>query len=407
MRRRRSVTALALAALAVAAVAAPLVAGSVVGAVPGGPSGSGTGPSVVDPLNRTSATPSADRLVSPAGVEGAVWPYTSKRRSTAARTLALNVVVRGDADRVRRAFEDRSGRNWTAVDGEGNVTEPVWDGSDAPGPEWGRARGSARYTYVAAADGRRGRWVESTYQLGVGAYLGQRTHVRAYPAHVGNWTALQVHTEYWDWYRLRHTVTGVEAGAEVVERDLRDERFVAGLTREYHGFGGGGSDGWITVVEFVPAVLVGAALPVAVRRRRLPLAETLIPAALAGVVLGVRSAGVAAELLLPAVDPNLIAAALYPVLVAGPPLAVRALGRDRDPDRVALLAAGGLGAGFLLDFGLVSVQVVPIRLVVHRLALLGAIAVFAYGVARDDRRTTAVGLGTWVLGLAGAVLGVF
>jgi len=356
--------------------------------------------------DREHPPPPAGRLVSPGEIEGVLWPYTSKRRASGGRTLALNVVVRGDPDRVRRAFADRSGLNWTAVDGEGNVTEPVWEQRNVSESDWTRARGSDRYTYVAAVDGRGGEWVDSTYQLGVGTYLGRRTHIRAYPGRGGEWTALQVHTEYWDWFRLRHTVTGVEAGAEVVERDLRGEPFVAGLNREYHGFGGGGSDGWITVIDIVPAALLGAALPL-VGRRRLPVAETLIPAALAGIVLGVRSAGVGAELLFPAVNPKLFAAVLYPVLVAGPPLAVWALGRERDPDRVALLAAAGLGAGFVFEFGVVSVQVVPISLVVHRVALLGSIAVVAYGVARADRQTLAVGLVTWVLALAGALVGVF
>ena len=131
--------------------------------------------------------------------------------------LALDVVVRGDPERVRRVLETRSGADWNATSSEGRVTESLW----AP------ARGAARYTYVATdADGS-GRWVASAYQLAVGTYLGQRTHIRAYPATGSNWTALQAHTEYWDWFRLRHSVTGIRPGSAYLERDLRDEPFVA------------------------------------------------------------------------------------------------------------------------------------------------------------------------------------
>jgi hypothetical protein len=368
-------------------------------------------------------TPPDDQLVEPTGTGSVVWPYTSRSRSAEGRTLAVNVVVVGEPAAVRRALTDRSDANWTAVDGDADVGESALglenrtdpnrtdpnrtaEGErDVGGSPWRPARGASRYTYVSAQRGGGGRWVESSYQLGTGTYLGRRVHVRAYPGPGGDWTALQAHTEYWDWFRLRHTVTGVAPGARFVERDLRGEPFVERISRVYHGQGGGGSDGWLTVVEFASAALVlGVAAPLA--RRRWTLADVALPASMAALVLGVRTAGIAAEGLLPATNPKLFVAALYPVLAAGPPAVASVLARERPASRAALLAAGGFGAGLVLDVGSVGVVTVPVRLVLHRTALVGALGVFTLGVARADRRLAVGGAAAWVLLLAGSVAGV-
>jgi hypothetical protein len=342
--------------------------------------------------------PAADRLVRPDGTGSYVWPYTSRRRSVDGRTLALNVLVRGDPVQVRRALEGRSDVDWTAVEGDADVA--------VGGSPWRPARGAARYTYVTSDTDGGGRWVTAAYQLGTGAYLGRRVHVRAYPAPSGNWTALQAHAEYWDWFRLRHTVTGVAAGGRFVERDLRDEPFVAGVSREYHGLGGGGGDGWLTVIEFAPAAfLLGLVLPV-VGRSRATLADASLPVAVVALVLGVRAAGVVAEGLVPTADPKLFAAVLYPVLAVGAPAVAARLARGRPPTRTALLAAAGLGAGVLLDLGGVGVTVLPVRLALHRIALAGALGLLAFGAARADRRTVALGAAAWVLALAAPLAGV-
>ena len=339
--------------------------------------------------------PPAEQLVRPDGTGSAIWPYTSRSRSAEGRTLALNVVVLGEPGAVRRALANRSDANWTGVSGHAGVGDPPWR----------PARGAVRYTYVAADRDPPGRWVESEYQLATGAYLGRRVHVRAYPGPAGNWTALQAHTEYWDWYRLRHTVTGVAPGARFVERDLRDEPFVEGIARVYHGQYGGGSDGWMTVVEFAPAaVLLGVALPVG--RREWAVADLAVRLALVAVVLGVRAAGLAAESLLPAANPKLFAAVLFPVLAAGPPGVAVLLARDRPATRTALLAAAGLGTGLVLDLGSVGVRVVPVRLALHRTALVGAIGLFALGVARGDRRIAGAGLAAWGGLLAASLAGL-
>jgi len=220
----------------------------------------------------------------------------------AGRTLALNVVVRGEPDRVRRALEDRSGVDWTATEGDAEAPVEGVDGVDES--PWRPARGAARHTYVTPDRDAPGEWGRAVYQLSTGTYLGSRVHVRAYPAPSENWTALQAHVEYWDPFRLRHTVTGVAEGGRFVERDLRDEPFVDGVSREYHGLDGGGSHGWLTVVELAPAALVlGAALPVAGRYREYAV-DAALPAALVALVLGIRAAGLAAEGLAPGVDPG-------------------------------------------------------------------------------------------------------
>lgn len=359
----------------------------------------------VDPATTQAGdVPAADRLVAPDGTDGHVWPYTSRSRSVDGRTLAINVVVRAGPDDLRRALVDRSAVNWTAVDDDGTV--------DVEPSPWGPARGAARYTYVTPARDAAGTWVRAEYQLGTGPYLGRRVHIRAYPAPSGEWTAVQAHAEYWDWFRLRHTVTGIRPGARLLERSLRGEPFVADVDREYHGLGGGGSDGWLTTVEFaVPLALVGATGTIARARARLRgrdgwrLADVALPVALAGVVLGVRAAGLALEGWLPTADPRLFAVGLYALLVAGPPAVVARLARERPPERTATLAAAGLGAGVLADLAVVGLRTLPVRMTVHRIALCGSLGLFALGVARGDRRTAAAGLGVWTLALAAALAG--
>jgi hypothetical protein len=346
----------------------------------------------------TSNAVPAERLVAPDGADGYVWPYTSRSRSVAGRTLALNVVVYGDADRVYRALADRSDANWSAT----GATEPV---RVSP---WRPAHGSVRYTYVAPARNGTGRWVAADYQLDVGAYFGRRTHVRAYAGPAGNWTVLQAHTEYWDWFRLRHTVTGVDAGARFVEADLRGEPFVAEITRAYHGHDGGGSDGRWTVVTLASASLVagvaGVAVPLLPRgpsRRDLAL-----PAALVGLVLGVRVWGLAAEAISPGITPKLFVAAGYPVLAVGPLALVAVLACGRPARLGALLAAAGLGCGVALDLALVGVRHVPPHLAFHRVALVAALGTVAFGTGRDDRRAVGAGVAAWTVALLAPLLGV-
>ena len=390
--------------------------------------------------------PPPNQLLQPEERAGYVWPYTSRSRSIEGRTLALNVVIVGTPEEVRAVLSDRSELEWTPAESDQGLNEsasisqlnesvsqlnesvPQLNGSVSISP-WRSARGAARYTYVAdSPDG--GEWVESDYQLATGTYLGTRTHIRAYPGPSDNWTALQAHTEYWDWFRLRHSVTSIAEGGRTVERDLRDEPFVGEVSRVYHGFEGGGSDGWISVIRLASTTeespasvgsapgsistlgLLGAA-PVAaalaavappVRRR--DLRDAALPLSIIVVVLGVRSVGIAAEGLFPATSPKIFAGVLYPVLIVGPLLATTWFARNRPATRMALLAAAGLGAGFVLDLGGVGVSVVPIRLVLHRTALVGALGLFALGVANEERRVAGAATVLWFVILAATLFGL-
>lgn len=403
--------------------------------------------------------PPAEQLIRPTGAEGYLWPYTSRSRSVDGRTLALNVVIVGSPDDVRVILRDRSELEWTPANEshELNGTVSIGDANEsalasvdnqstnqvAPNGSvsfspWQTARGASRYSYVAN-NLTSGEWVEADYQLATGTYLGSRTHIRAYPGPADNWTALQAHTEYWDWFRLRHTVTGTSDGAVTVENDLRDEPFVTEVNRVYHGYRGGGSDGWLSVIRItsanwtlfpdesstgdpsgqlnplpiigvVPAAALVAVAAKPIGRRDLrdvrALRDLALPLSIIAVVLGVRSLGLAAEVLLPPVNPKVFAGLLYPVLAVGPLVVAGLLAQDRPATRVALFAAGGLGAAFVLDFGVVGVNVVPIQLVVHRTALLGVLGLFAYGIADDDYAVAGLGAGLWFLLLVGTLFGV-
>lgn len=353
-----------------------------------GPAAGGTG------TDEQVEPPSGDRLAGPEGMDGYVWPYTSRRQSVTGRTLALNVIVKGDHERVRQALVDRSTMNWSTVDDRATVdTSP-----------WRPAHGSVRYTYVTSNRNVTGRWVRPAYQLAVGSYFGQRTHIRAYPGPTGDWTALQAHTEYWDWFRVRHTVTGVATGAHVVEQDLQDEPFVASISRGQHGYDSTGSDGSWTIIEFLPALVAAGMLPLAARQRLDDGA--LLAIALGAVVLGVRAWGLAAAVAFPRLDPKLIVATGYPILAIGPPLLVVRFARDHPPRLVALLAATGLGVGTALDLAVVGVARIPLHVASHRVALATALGALALGTARGDRHLAAVGLAAWVAALVAPLVGI-
>ena len=379
--------------------------------------------------------PAAEEMIQPGDSDHFLWPYTSRHRTVEARTLAINVVIHGEPDHVKRALTQTLDGNWTEVEGDesiaseaenatdenatgdggnltddgndtgGNVTDEDGSNDDALAPEWRNAEGAARYTYVTTDPRESGEWVTADYQLASGTYFGERTHIRAYTSERLNWTALQAHEEYWDWFRLRHTVTGVAPGARFVEQDLRDEPGVDSISRVYHGLDGGGSDGWLTVIELTSAMLLFG-FSIQFGARVVNSRDLLLPVTLTALVLGVRTLGVVMETTIPGANPKIIAGGLYPVLAFGPPIAVSWLARERPEGRVMVATVGGLGAGFAIDFGLVSVSMLPIDLVFQRLALIAALTLLALGIARGERVTSVVGAGAWFLGLAAALVGL-
>ncbi|WP_164974732.1 hypothetical protein [Halegenticoccus tardaugens] len=424
-----------------------LVASLAVAGVIDGGSASGSSPEAV----------SEENLVEPRENGSHLWPYTSSARSPDERTLAINVVVHGDPTAVRRAMTERTSLEWnrtteneTDATAEAHSVESVE--IDDEGVEWGAARGSTRYTYVEPnVTGDRGQWVDESYQLHTGSYLGSRYHVRAYVDPDREWTAMQAHQEYWDWFRLRHTVTGVRSAGLVIESDFIDEPFVEDVRRVYHGHRGGGSDGWVTVVDLaLTLALVGALrvrrddrldrlrddsgvlstrsdLPsVDELRRDLPSPSRLREEFAHGVAeygreiglffglvllyLGVRSAGIALERALPGVSPKLFAGALYPILAFGTPLLAARLARPLDSSVAFAVAVAGLGAAIVLDFGALGVVSLPIQLVLHRVALLVSLGLIAAGEARhgteEGRSVTTLGVVGWAACLLLPLLGV-
>lgn len=377
------------------------------------------------PLGASGAEdPAEPRLIEPADNGTLLWPYTARATRHEARTLAINVVVRGDPDRIRTAMVDRSALNWTETSPEEEGAEAetyaaefqAGNGTDEPAEFvfWDPARGSTRYVYVVEEDG--GRWLIESYQLHDGAYFGSRTHVRAYEDPQGEWTAMQAHDEYWDWFRLRHTITGVASAQRTVEQDFMEAPFVDNVVRYpyHHGAPGGGN--WVTVVHLsllaVPGLVglgVGRGRATAERwldryGRELALGITLFV-----LYLGVRSLGIGLERTVPGANPHHIAAPVYLVLVFGIPAVASAIPRGADSGWAFASAVGWLGSAFVVDAVAMGVSVLPLGFVLHRTAVLLAVGLIAYGSAfESDRKQPlplVVGILGWLLVLVTPALG--
>ncbi|SDG03061.1 hypothetical protein SAMN04488067_11322 [Halorubrum xinjiangense] len=351
-----------------------------------------------------------DRLIAVDG-DYRLWPYTSRTTTVEGRTLAINVVFHADAAATRAAIEGDAAADWQETDpdeaaataGDDQVREFV-------GRDWRDAHSSLRYSYVEGPSG--GVWLTETFELHDGAYLGVRDHLRAYESPDGAYTAIQAHEEYYDWFRLRHTVPEIDAPATRLEDEFIESDRATDVRREYRGIDGGRSDGWLSVVELAAtAALAGALLRRRTREAAVDLVRRLrtdarrhaaaatLGLALGVVLVGVRVAGVTLETALPGVSPKAIAAPLYLVLALGLPALVVWRAPRSDPAAASVAVVVGLGGGFVADFAALGVAVPP-DLIVHRVALLAALGVVAIGRAVADRPVTAVGLAAWAVGLA-------
>lgn len=370
----------------------------------------------------------------------ALWPYTSSSESSEGRTLAINVVFEDDPDTVFAALQNDSRADWRepsesgTTESEPNATTEGINASEVNASDvnadlveevvttdWQRAHGSTRYVYFEREDGE-GVWVDETYQLHAGTYLGTRYHVRGYGSPDGSYTAVQAHGEYYDWFRLRHTVTDVTESSRTVEDDFIASD--ADVRREYRGIDGGRSDGWVSVIDLAAFLPIAAAI--LRRETRRSLYETLsqvradavrhrdamlLGVGLAAVYLGVRAAGIALETAYPGLPPKLIAGPLYLVIAIGLPLLTWRVAARCDPVAAFLGAAVGLGGGFLLDLASLGVAIPP-DLLAHRLAVLAAIGIVAAGRAGDDgsplveNGAAIVGLFAWALVLALPLAGI-
>ncbi|WP_050033484.1 hypothetical protein [Halorubrum halophilum] len=340
-----------------------------------------------------------------------LWPYTSRSTSAEGRTLAINVLFHADAATTRRAIEGQTETGWEETEeAEAAATADAERVEALVERDWADAHSSDRYSYVEGPDG--GVWLGETFELHDGAYLGVRDHLRAYESPDGAYTAVQAHEEYYDWFRLRHTVPGIDDPSVRLEDEFIHGAVDAEVSREYRGIEGGWSDGWVSVVELAAlATLSGALLRRRTRAAAVEFARrgrreavrhadaAVLGAALAAVIVGVRVAGVALEAAYPGVGPKLIAAPLYLVIAVGIPALVVARAPESDPSAALLGVVVGLGAGFVIDFAALGVAVPP-DLLVHRVALLAALGVVAMGRAAADRPVLAAGLAAWAVGLA-------
>jgi len=448
------------------------------------------------------------KLVEPRPGDNVFWPYTSRGRTPAGRTLAINVVVYEDAETVRFYLSQRRGATW-------NETEEQWqdvdpddgdqndiDAANQTVVDWAAARGAKRYLYVhdaaltqeGANETRRpyralpftggteaagGKWVDETHQLHDGRYFGSRYHLRLYesPFEDDEWVAIQAHSDHWDWFRLRHTVHDTEDAQDYVESEFRGDPAVDTVWRMYlDNQAALGSDGWTTVVDFrggptpLPdARTTGSALVVGLfaikpRSRRLSRCPTedsesdppataredgpplgwwllsklrltgalqsldrlsyrefviltrglsylLLFASLFGVYLSVRFGGLFLEGKLQNTSPKVIAAALYPVLAFGLPLAAHGFGRGLQSVRCFAVAALGIGAAVVVDYQHLGVTVLPLDIVLHRIGIATALGLIAAGsVHRSDpletvNRYIAAGVLLWVFLLIAPLVG--
>lgn len=418
-------------------------------------------------------TPRDGTLVEPVENGSKLWPYTSRGKTTNQRTLATNVIIIGDDTRIRQLLTRQSKLKWELARDENetaanataaNETTNETDFVEAPTPVaanetnitvsndtdtqpvtvqrrglgWSDTHGATRYTYIDARNvGGKAGWVREAYQIHAGEYFGSRSHIRAYTTPATNWTAIQIHREYFDWFRLRHTVTGIQPSRNSLESNFLEKPFVQEVRREYHGVNRGWNDGWLSEIQLVPGVALFLLVSLFTRETHRSLQQEgkrfagwmrdnvrgfILGGGLIGLVLGVRSAGILFENTLPGVDPKAAFALLYPVLALGLPIlafvfaqplgatsrferlqhVAKRLGRPLDPFHAFGFAFLGLTLAFVLDFGGIGISRIPVQLVLHRVGLACGLGLIAAGSAHIDER----GAGLLVLGIVGWLVGL-
>jgi hypothetical protein len=407
-------------------------------------------------------TPSEVKLVDVRENSSAdLWPYTSRRHDYGSLTLPINVVVKANASRVWYALMYQTDARWNETTGEWAGIGPedetaARNGSDVA---WMNARGSTRYTYVYVPPGaeslRSGDpggttvgWMDATYQLHDGAYFGTRHHVRVYAGGSGSnsWSAIQAHTEHWDWFRLRHTVGSLARAQKYVEGQFRGEYFTEDISRKWYANGGIiDADGWVTVVDLeestfysssIAALLLAFGLAGRWRDARRHLGEwlgrlgsdprwrlsagrvadlrrMLLFLAPVAITLFVRTGSIRVERAMPGLSPKLIAAGFYPVLAVGLPVSAYLLARKLSPQESFALALLGLGVGQIVDYTYLGVTLLPINVIVHRVLLVSALGFVAAGgsqrVADDTgwNDALAAGVAGWLFALGWPLLSGF
>lgn len=371
--------------------------------------------------------PDEPELVTVGDAETELWPYTARAQRFQARTLGINVVFYDDPEDVETALRQRSALRWEEeelnedlANNETNATGRVEVDPEAERLEdaikFRDAEGAQRYAYVEA-DGE-GIWLEESYQLHSGTYLGSRMHIRAYNDPNGEWTAVQVHDEHWDWFRLRHTVTGISDSQRELEADFMGKPYVDEVVRLPFGNRTADGDGWASVIYLavVPALLLGSAglfRDVKIAGRRFILRQRrglTLGTAVFALYLSVRFLGIAGETLATDLSPKVIAAPLYLLLALGTPAIAYLLARGTNRTWAFAFAAAGLGTAIVIDFAAMGVSLLPIRVILHRVAVVTALGLIAVGgslAAEQDGYPPPlfVGVAGWLAALLAPLFG--
>jgi hypothetical protein len=369
------------------------------------------------PTIQTAPEPGTDerQLFSFEGDDSGVWPYLSPSESFRQRS-PINVLVRADADTVVTALQSSGNFTWNETD---RVEEHADPEDSIPRQlnlsntaiDWGETTGTARYAYIYDGSGdpwTDGEWIGETDQLHNGDYYGHRTHIRLYesPVHEEEpWVAMQVHTEHFDWFTLRHAVDGVEEGQRQVEQEFMSLDNVDLVWRTYLANDGpSDADGWATVVELtitLPGLLVGMLSMRDIWKRRLTsvdrararairnrlsIQQTFLVTSIVAIVLGVRAGGILLEWHT-GLSMHAIAGLLYPFIAVGIPIVTYVFSQQltRRMD-AAVTASAALGIGFLLDYGYLGVEVLPIEVVIQRTGVIMALGLIAAGAAKRATR---------------------
>lgn len=360
----------------------------------------------------------------------AIWPYYTSTPGDFTQRSAINIVFTNatTAEVVALLANDA---DWLETDEEEDDagTEAFslaeLDLRDEDHPlGWGAAVGTQRFAY-AEANGE-SRWLEESAQLHDGDYYGSRDHLRLYDVPGENpAVAIQAHSEHFDWFTLRHTVTSIEEAQSAVERDLMSVLGQEKVTRVFHGNDAVyDSDGWVTLVAAVlPLLLVlSAARREAERAPIEPLVEhatrrigpqhLALVGTMVGIIFGVRFAGIVLERYTD-IGHYWIAGGLFPFIGIGIPLAAYLLGRTFVQRMDAAMSASlGLAAAILLDYIYLGVAVLPIELLLHRGGLVVAVGLLAAGGAahaaeiETTKRFVVGGAALWALLVAMSLFAV-
>lgn len=337
-----------------------------------------------------------------------LWPYTSQSHAFEDRTLSLNVVIYGDTEHTAYILQEAPFADWDDVPEEREDIAPA-EGQDINETTlgWGGAHGSDRYIWVNPADGSGPMWLGESYQLEQGDYLGQRQHIRAYddPAN-GDWTALQGHDEHWDWFHLRHTVHSIEDTQSSIEKQLADRWYL----EEYHrahfkNDQSSDADGWVTIVSLdsdllstvlgsLVIVMGGVTATTSRDIRQFVQSDPVLHAglralsvviALVAAYFAIRFGAIALERRTDGIDPALIVAVFYPLLIVGMPVIAYLTSRRLEATVAFWAATIGFVGAIMIDYTYLEVIRLPMETFIHRFALAIAIGLIAAGASHTAR----------------------